>query len=101
MNREALIEAMARALCEAQQPSGAWDRNRDDGGAYHNIFRHEAEAVLAAIEAAGAVIVPRDATAKQIDEMASSIRGAGFSGDSYLLARVVWNVALRASIKPT
>jgi hypothetical protein len=62
MNRTALIEAMARALCECQQPAGAWDRNTTEG--YRNIFRNEAAAALSALEAMAA-IVPREAT----DEM--------------------------------
>jgi hypothetical protein len=58
MNRTALIEAMARALCAYQQPAGAWDRNTTDG--YRNIFRNEAAAALSALEAMAA-IVPREA----------------------------------------
>ena len=44
-----------------------------------------------------AVILPRDPSAEQVDGLASRIRGAGFSGDSYLLARVCFDFACRAS----
>lgn len=44
-----------------------------------------------------AVIVPRDPSAEQVDGLASRIRGAGFSGDSYMLARVCFDFACRAS----
>jgi hypothetical protein len=60
MNREQIIETMARALCECQQPSGAWERNESEG--YRNIFRNEATAALSALEAAGLVVVPVEPT---------------------------------------
>ena len=53
-DRDALIEAMAQALCGCQQPAGAWARNESDG--YRNIFRNEAIAQLAAIFGPGAAL---------------------------------------------
>jgi hypothetical protein len=99
MNRTALIEAMARALCECQQPAGAWDRNTTGG--YRNIFRNEAAAALSALEAMAA-IVPREATDGMdeacCDAMASGLIVDGdfveFGGTS---AQNAWSAMIAAS----
>lgn len=46
MTHEELVERVAMALCNVQQPTGAWSRGSDE---YREIFRHEARAAIAAI----------------------------------------------------
>jgi hypothetical protein len=69
--REKLIEAMARGMCEHVYPNcdfapegsawvSTWARERE-------VFEEQATAALAAIEAMGAVVVPVEATERMID----------------------------------
>jgi len=63
MDRNELIEAMARALCDAEPAT--W--RTDQFASTNNHWFHKAEAALAAIEAQGLAIVPVEATSKQIE----------------------------------
>ncbi len=86
MTRDELIEAMARAMCECQ-PGGCFV---NDGGIFCHIHNDDAAAALAAIEAAGCVVVPR----KLLTEAHACMRETGwhlantcnYSGDGVLEA---------------
>jgi hypothetical protein len=57
MNRDQIIEAMARAMHATAWGAGQWETS---GESEHREMLAMATAALAAIEAAGAVIVPRE-----------------------------------------
>ena len=103
MTRDTIREAIARAIYERLPflPTDYLPHRPPwvEGGnsQMQMLARSYADVALAAIEAAGAVVVPRDLSGSMVDEVASNIRGAGYSGDSYLLSRVIWSVGLRAS----
>jgi len=63
-DRDALIEVMARALCEADgiDPSG-WDYRDPTGSAYNwHMYKDDAIATLTALESSGCFIGPVVAT---------------------------------------
>lgn len=59
MTRAELVEAMARAICAEDAECGPWDMAPR---VLRQALRDEATAALAAIEAAGLAVVPREAT---------------------------------------
>lgn len=76
MNRDQIIEAMARAICDQwgyvwdgdpEDDQTAPDTNVDyDDRPSKELYRQAATAALAAIEAAGAVLTPREPTSEMI-----------------------------------
>ena len=86
MTREQLIETTARALCARIYPSpdfkpegsqwpSAWERSRVE-------FHQQATAALSAIEAAGCVVVPVDATSAMIRDGVSYRLSTKIGGDN-------------------
>lgn len=65
MMRDMLIEAMARAIYEKRNGFGckAWSRLPQ---LHHAPYKQDATAALAAIEAAGCVVVPREPTREMV-----------------------------------
>lgn len=104
MTDEQIIELMARAMwgeCdrfgyETDEPVSYGSKD-DDFDIDRELVRDEATAALTALRSAGMAVVPREPTGEQVDVMASNIRGAGFSGDGYLLARVVYRVMINTA----
>jgi hypothetical protein len=63
MTRAELVEAMARAICAEDAECGPWDMAPR---ILREALRDEARAALAAIEAAGFAVVPREATVAMV-----------------------------------
>ncbi len=64
MTRDELIEAMARAVCGAEVDD--WNREQP-GGDLLPAYGPLATAALAAIEAAGCVVAPREPTREMVE----------------------------------
>jgi hypothetical protein len=94
MNREQIIETMARAACERVYPNcdfapegsvwvSTWARERE-------AFEEQASAALSALEAAGLVVVPVEPTDAMLDAMSDAAYAKRFtnanikSGEEYL-----------------
>jgi len=106
--REKLIEAMARAISDAQgfpaneRFSIGHQKFPNETMANWENYTDEARAALAAIEAMGAVVVPVEATEGMdelcCDAMASGIIvGGGFVEFSVASAQNAWSAMCRAS----
>lgn len=91
MTRDALVEAVARAIC-AQSTNAMV--SAEDMPEYVNecwdAWTVEAEELLAAIEAAGFVVVPREPTRAMLDAASSDLARTGVCGIGQ------WNAMLAA-----
>jgi hypothetical protein len=89
MNRDQIIEAMARAMFDARPPMRLtgepipWD---DPESSTPMNCRADATSALSAIEAAGAVIVPREGTVEMGMAFASAIEADGCTPSSIYAA---------------
>jgi hypothetical protein len=89
MTRDQIIEAMARAIFDDRRPKRLtgelipWD---DPDSITPMNCRADATAALAAIEAAGAVIVPREGTVEMGMAFASAIEADGCTPSSIYAA---------------
>jgi hypothetical protein len=98
---KALIEAMARGMCEHVYPNcdfapegsvwvSTWARERE-------AFEEQATAALAAIEAMGAVVVPVEATEGMIEAAHVAMFETPFTGGTMVMVGAGLDAALAAS----
>jgi len=104
-NREKLIEAMARAMCETW--GYVWDGDPDDEQTAPEtccditpgkiLYREAATAALAAIEASGAVVVPVKATGAMLESADDALCGVAVGDLAHDIAGDTYAAMLAAS----